>query len=133
MMTNESFLLIYDSRETENWIPEIKNSKFKRNFGKTGSVYDIVVENQDQEIKMTQKVMAYVPNEKVTLFFDAENMLKKDDYTFSENDGVTTINLNSACNSKSYIMSCMLPFFADKLEAQSQTYLDNFKEYIEKE
>ena len=80
---------------------------------------------------MTQKVMAYVPNEKVTLFFDAENMLKKDDYTFAENDGITTINLNSACNSKSYIMSCMLPFFADKLEAQSQLYLDNFKTYIE--
>ena len=103
---------------TKNWIPEIKKFEVvNENYGKTGSVYDIVVENQDQEIKMTQKVMAYV--------------LKKDDYTFSENDGVTTISLNSACNSKTYIMSCMLPFFADKLEAQSQLYLDNFKTYIE--
>ena len=117
---------------TKNWIPEIKKFEVvNENYGKTGSVYDIVVENQDQEIKMTQKVMAYVPNEKVTLFFDAENMLKKDDYTFSENDGITTINLNSACNSKSYIMSCMLPYFSDKLEAQSQLYLNNFKTYIE--
>ncbi len=40
--------------------------------------------NQGQEITMTEKVMAYVQNEKVTLFFDAENMLKTDDYVFTE-------------------------------------------------
>ncbi len=43
-----------------------------------------MIENQGQEILMTQKVIAYVKNEKVTLFFDAENMLKRDDYNFKE-------------------------------------------------
>ena len=123
-----------NSENTKKWISEIKKFEVvEENHGKTGSLYNIVVENQGQEIKMTQKVMAYVPNEKVTFFFDAENMLKKDDYTFSENNGITTINLNSSCNSKSYIMSCMLPFFKGKLEEQSQRYLENFKEFVENE
>ena len=48
---------------------------------------------------------AYVLNEKVTLFYDAENMLKKDDYLFSEENGITTITLNAACQSESFIMA----------------------------
>jgi uncharacterized membrane protein len=117
---------------SKNWIPEIKSFEaVNENFGKTGSVYDITIENQGQEIKMTQKILAFVPNEKVTFYFDAENMLKKDDYLFTENEGITTIHLNAACNSKTYIMSCMLPFFKGKFENQSQVYLDNFKEFIE--
>ena len=63
----------------KNWIPEIKSVKaVNQNTGIIGSVYNVVVLNQGQEIAMTEKIMAYVPNEKVTLFFDAENMLKKD-------------------------------------------------------
>lgn len=116
----------------KNWIPEIKSFEtVNENFGKTGSVYNVIIENQGQEIKMTQRILAYVPNEKVTFYFDAENMLKKDDYLFTEKDGVTTINLNASCNSKTYIMSCMLPYFKGKLENQSQEYLNNFKEFLE--
>ncbi|TXD51318.1 MULTISPECIES: SRPBCC family protein [unclassified Polaribacter] len=116
----------------KSWIPEIKSYEVvNENFGKTGSVYNIIVENQNQEIKMIQRILAYVPNEKVTFYFDAENMLKKDDYVFTEKNGITTISLNSSCNSKTYIMSCMLPYFKGKLERQSQVYLDNFKEFLE--
>lgn len=117
---------------SKNWIPEIKSFKVvKENQGKTGSIYDIIIENQDQEINMTQRILAYVPNEKVTFYFDAENMLKKDDYVFIEKDGITSIKLNTSCNSKTYIMSCMLPYFKGKLERESQVYLDNFKQYLE--
>ena len=80
----------------KNWIPDIKSVKpVNINPGITGSVYDVVVLNQGQEIIMTEKIMAYVLNEKVTLFYDAENMLKKDDYLFSEENGTTTITLNA--------------------------------------
>ncbi|MGK0328272.1 SRPBCC family protein [Polaribacter sp.] len=119
---------------SKNWIPEIKSFEtLNENFGKTGSVYNIIIENQGEEIKMTQRILAYVPNEKVTFYFDAENMLKKDDYIFTEKNGITTINLNASCNSKTYIMSCMLPYFKGKLENQSQVYLDNFKEFLEQQ
>jgi len=114
----------------KNWIPDIKSVKpVNINPGITGSVYDVVVLNQGQEIAMTEKIMAYVLNEKVTLFYDAENMLKKDDYLFSEENGITTITLNAACQSESFIMACMFPYFRGTFQAQDQSYLNNFKSF----
>ena len=116
----------------KNWIPDIKSVKpVNINPGITGSVYDVVVLNQGQEIAMTEKIMAYVLNEKVTLFYDAENMLKKDDYLFSEENGTTTITLNAACQSESFIMACMFPYFRGTFQAQDQSYLNNFKKFLE--
>ena len=116
----------------KNWIPDIKSVKpVNINPGITGSVYDVVVLNQGQEIVMTEKIMAYVLNEKVTLFYDAENMLKKDDYLFSEENGITTITLNAACQSESFIMACMFPYFRGTFQAQDQSYLNNFKKFLE--
>jgi hypothetical protein len=91
-----------------------------------------VIENQGQEILMTQKVIAYIENEKVTLFFDAENMLKRDDYNFKEKRGITTITLNSSCQSESYLMACMFPYFKNTFQEQDQKYLNSFKAFVEK-
>jgi len=116
----------------KNWIPDIKSVKpVNINPGITGSVYNVVVLNQGQEIVMTEKIMAYVLNEKVTLFYDAENMLKKDDYLFSEENGITTITLNAACQSESFIIACMFPYFRGTFQAQDQSYLNNFKKFLE--
>ena len=128
----EVFTTFNNTENVKNWILEIKTVEtINENVGKTGSSYKIVLDNQGQEITMTEKVVAYVPNEKVTLFFDAENMLKKDDYVFTENNGVTTITLNSSCRSDSYIMACMFPYFKSTFQDQDQAYLNNFKTYIE--
>ncbi|MFQ3181386.1 MAG: putative membrane protein [Polaribacter sp.] len=117
----------------KNWIPDIKSVKaVNENTGIIGSVYNVVVLNQGQEIAMTEKIMAYVPNEKVTLFFDAENMLKKDDYLFTEENGVTTVTLNASCQSESFLMACMFPYFKATFQAQDQSYLNNFKTFLEK-
>jgi uncharacterized membrane protein len=117
----------------KNWIPDIKSVKaVNKNAEIIGSVYKVVVLNQGQEIAMTEKILAYVSNEKVTLFFDAENMLKKDDYLFTEENGVTTITLNASCQSESFLMACMFPYFKSTFQAQDQSYLNNFKTFLEK-
>lgn len=116
----------------KHWIPEVQSVKtVNNNPGITGNVYSLVLLNQGQEITMTEKIMAYVPNEKVTLFYDAENMLKKDDYLFSENEGITTVTLHASCQSDSYIMACVFPYFKSTFIDQDQGYLNNFKAYLE--
>lgn len=131
----EDVFKVFNNQENlKNWIPEIKSFEvINENPGKTGSTYKMVVENQGQEISMIEKVLAYVPNEKVTIFFDAENMLKTDDYNFNEKDGKTIVTLNSSCKSDSYIMACMFPYFKSTFQEQDQAYLNNFKAYIEKQ
>ena len=127
------FKTFNNSENIKKWIPEVKSFEVvNKNPGKTGSVYKIVIDNQGQEITMTEKVMAYVENEKVTLFFDAEGMLKKDDYTFTEKDGVTTVTLNASCQSDTYLMACVYPLFKGTFQKQDQSYLNNFKAFAEK-
>ncbi len=118
---------------TRKWIPEIKSiDTIQSNYVKTGSIFKIVVDNNNgEEISMTEKVITYIPNEKVTLFYDAENMLKTNDYIFSEENGVTEITLNATCSSDSYIMSCLFPYFKGTFQDQDQQYLSNFKKFVE--
>jgi uncharacterized protein YndB with AHSA1/START domain len=116
----------------KNWIPDIQSVEvLKKNVGVTGSAYKIVVLNQGQEIVMTKRIVAFVPNEKLTLFYDAENMLKKDDFIFTKENGKTAISLNASCQSESFLMGCMFPYFKGTFRAQDQAYLENFKKYIE--
>ena len=130
----EVFEIFNNSENIKNWVPEVKSFEVvNNNPSKTGSVYKIVIDNKGQEVTMTEKVMAYVPNEKVTLFFDAEGMLKRDDYIFKEKDGVTVVTLNTSCQSDSYILACIFPYFKGTLQKQDQLYLNNFKAFAEKE
>ena len=117
----------------KNWIPELNSYEIiKENLGKTGSMYKLTINNKGKEISSTEKVMAYIKNEKFTLFYAAQNMLKRDDYVFKQIDGVTEIILHSSCQSDSYIMACVFPYFKGTFQAQDQMYLNNFKEFIEK-
>ena len=130
---SEVFKDFSTSENIKKWIPEIKSLKvINENPGKVGSTYEIVINNSGQDITMTQKVLAFVPNEKLTFYFDAENMLKTDDYIFTEKEGITTIQLNAICVSDSYIMACMFPYFKGTFQAQDQGYLNSFKAFAEK-
>ncbi|WP_299625435.1 SRPBCC family protein [uncultured Tenacibaculum sp.] len=132
---NEVFSVFNDTSKIKNWIPELhsieaENEKTER----TGSTYKLVMKNKNgEEIVMREKVMAFVPNEKVTLRFNSSTMLKTDDYVFSFSDGNTTIENNSKCVGGSYILSCLYPYFKGKLKSLDQEYLNNFKTFIEKQ
>lgn len=131
---DEVFKVLTNPEETKNWIPEIKEKSIaKQTTGVTGSVYNVVVVNQDQEIKMTEQVRAYVPNEKLTLYYEAENMLKTNDYLFSKEGDATRVLLNATCKSDSYIMSCLFPYFKGTFKAQDAQYLQNLKNYLERD
>lgn len=124
-----------DSSKMNNWIPELKSiSEKETKPGKVGSTYHMVVTNPNgEEITLEEKILAFVPDEKVTIFFRADNMLKTDDYTFDFENGVTTVVNNSVCRSDSYILSCVFPYFKSKFQQQDQGYLDNFKAFAEKQ
>jgi len=117
----------------KNWIPEVKSVEVVNdNPDKIGSIYKMTIQANGEEITTTEKVLDFVPNKKVTLFFDAENMLKRDEYLFTENKGITTVTLNASCQSDSYIMACMFPLFKSTFVKQDQSYMDSFKAFVEK-
>jgi len=129
----EVFPVFNDESKTQEWIPEFKSVEvIDKKLGKVGSTYKVIVTNgSGQDVVMKEKILAFVPNEKVTLNYSVEGMLKRNDFTFSEENGKTKIVQESICKSKGYIMSCMFPFFKSKFKAQDQAYLNNFKTLIE--
>lgn len=130
----EVFELFNDTSRIKEWVTDLKSVEImKETPSVTGSVYKMTVDNRGKQVAMTKKVLAYVPNEKVTHFFDAENMLKTDDFLFVEKDGKTTIKKTSSCKSESYIMSCIFPYFKNTFKEIDQKYLNNFKDIAEKQ
>jgi len=132
---SEVFELIKDKSKIKEWVTDVKSVEvMKETPSITGSLYKMTVDNRGNEVTMTQKVLAHVPNEKITHFFDAENMLKTDDYLFSEDEnGSTIITKTSSCRSESYIMSCLFPYFKSTFQEIDQKYLNNLKQLAEKQ
>ena len=130
------FTTFNDVSKLKEWIPEFKSIEtIEEKLGKTGSTYKIIVDNNGQDIIMKEKILAFVPNEKVTLFYNAGegSMLKTDDYIFTSNENSTTIIHKATCGSGKFLMSCMFPIFKSKFKEQDQEYLNNLKVFLEKE
>lgn len=131
---NEVFALFNDSSKIKNWIPELESIiVVDEKPEKTGSTYKLTVKNNNgEEISLREKVMAFVPNEKVTLLYNTDTMFKTNDYTFSFENGVTTIENKAVCKGSTYILSCLFPYFKSTFKKQDQQYLENFKLFAEK-
>ena len=125
---NEVFTDFQNVELMKQWMPELKSiDVLEETPEKVGSTYKVVVENQGKLITMTEKVLAYEPNKRLTFYFDAENMLKTDDYIFTSEGNTTKLIQTSTCTSESYVMSCLFPYFKSALRKMSQQYLEQFK------
>lgn len=124
----------FDNDENlKSWIPEIKSIEVvKQNSEKTGNEYQLIVDNQGQEIKVKQQILSYILNEKITLQSIMKDIQKVDDYVFTKSGkDTTTIEFTTKYKSNSYILGCLLPYFKSKFKEQDQKYLDNFKQFVE--
>ncbi|WGH75931.1 SRPBCC family protein [Tenacibaculum tangerinum] len=116
----------------KKWMPDLESIETIEELpNKLGSTYKVVVENKGKPITMTQKILEYEHNERIALGYDAENMLKTDDYVFTAEGNNTKILQTSICTSESYVMSCLFPYFKGALKKMSQQYLDQFKKVSE--
>ena len=131
---SETFRLFNDQSTTKEWIPEFQKIEvINEKPGVTGSEYRITVDNNGQMISMKEKVLAYVENEKVTLYVDSESVLKTNDYSFTSEGGKTKIKLDVTYQGESYILNCVFPYFKGTFKGIDEGYLQNFKAFAEKQ
>ena len=129
----ETFTMFTDIATITLWNPEYSAVEVvDQKPGITGSRYDIKVLHNNQTIIIKEKVLAYVKNEKITLFIDRDGVIERDDYTFTRDGSHTVINLNSSYQAKSYILGCVLPYFKSKFKKIDEVSLNNFKNFAEK-
>lgn len=119
-------------QNSKQWIPDVKEVQvIEETPNRIGSTYKMLVDNNGENFTIIEKIKSYELNTKFSVFFDAENMKKTNNFTFKSNDTSTIIKLNASCKSDSYILSCVFPYFKSVFVEQDQRYLNNFKDYIE--
>ena len=129
----KTFTTFTDLSVIPKWNPEYNEIEVvELKPGITGSIYNIKVLHNNQTTIIREKVLAYVKNEKITLFIDKDGVVERDDYTFSSDGSHTVINLSSSYQAKSYLLSCVLPFFKSKFKKIDEVFLNNLKTYVEK-
>jgi len=130
---SETFQIFNDQESISEWIPEItKVETIEEKPGFVGSEYRITIDNQGQIMTKKEKILAYIEDQKVTFHFDAENVLKTDDYTFSSDGNSTTIKLDVSFQAETYLLSCVFPYFKGTFKGLDEQYLSNFKAFVEK-
>ena len=128
----KTFSTFTDLSAKTQWNPEYNAIEvIELKPGITGSIYNIKVLHNNQITIIREKVLAYVKNEKITLFIDKDGVVERDDYTFSSDGSHTVINLSSSYQAKSYLLSCVLPFFKFKFKKIDEVFLNNFKRFLE--
>ena len=128
----KTFSTFTDLSAKTQWNPEYNAIEvIELKPGITGSIYNIKVLHNNQTTIIREKVLAYVKNEKITLFIDKDGVVERDDYTFSSDGSHTVINLSSSYQAKSYLLSCVLPFFKFKFKKIDEVFLNNFKRFLE--
>lgn len=130
---SEVFKLFQDDEIRKKWMPEIKNIEpINITPQKLGSTYKVIIDNHGEKLEMTQKIKAYVLNEKITLQFSSKEMLKTEDFNFIKQDNKTKITQHSTLQTNSYLLACTFPWFKHKFKDLAQDYLNDFKAIIEK-
>ena len=128
----KTFSTFTDLSAKTQWNPEYNAIEvIELKPGITGSIYNIKVLHNNQTTIIREKVLAYVKNEKITLFIDKDGVVERDDYTFSSDGSHTVINLSSSYQAKNYLLSCVLPFFKFKFKKIDEVFLNNFKRFLE--
>ena len=128
----KTFSTFTDLSAKTQWNPEYNAIEvIELKPGITGSIYNIKVLHNNQITIIREEVLAYVKNEKITLFIDKDGVVERDDYTFSSDGSHTVINLSSSYQAKSYLLSCVLPFFKFKFKKIDEVFLNNFKRFLE--
>ncbi|MCG8804701.1 SRPBCC family protein [Tenacibaculum finnmarkense] len=119
--------------QLKKWLPDVKSIEPKQEKpGVLGSTYNVIVENNGQEVKMVQRISDYIENEKITFEFHSNQMVKTTEYNFIANGNTTKIVQNSSVNSKSYMTACLYPYFKGTFKKISLLSLKKCKEYVEK-
>jgi len=121
------FALYNDMDQIDQWIPSIKTIKpLKETQNKKGSVYEMVIDNEGNEITMKEKVLDYKEGELVSLEFDAGAMTKTDVFTFAQAGNKTKIIGKHTVRGNNYFYKCMFSMFGSNMQGIDQGYMDAF-------
>ncbi len=137
IVVNKPVKEVFDDFKTidnqKKWMPELDTIEpISENPQKIGSKYRLLLMIEGKQTMMKQKILAFVPNQKIAYRFNSDVLVRNEDYLFEKQENTTKIIQHTRIRSMSYMLACTFPWFKRNFVEGSQEYLNNFKKFVEK-
>jgi len=129
----ETWTKFNDPGQMSNWMPEVLEIDLIRiEPDNVGTEYAMKVESEGGDVRITQRINEYVPNQKVVLHLDAGDMIKTSTYYFTVEESMVVITGNHICEGQSYIFKCIFAYFRPMFKRIDDEHMSQFKEWVER-
>ncbi len=128
----EAWAVMNDEKNLPNWIKGFKRTELISGTANTvGSVSNVYVEENGQEMIMKETIKDVVPNELLSMVFTMDIMNMDYDMVFAQEGEQTTITSKSTTKGNGLFAKSIVYFMAGTMKAQEDENLNNLKKIIE--
>lgn len=128
----QTFELYNDINHLQSWIPEVKSVEvMEGELNEPGTRLRMTVSNEGNTVVLNERIIEFIPNQKVVLEFDAGAMYKLNAVLFTAVGATTVIEGTYSCRGSNLFYRSMFSFFKNTFKTIDQGYLDSFKSFSE--
>ncbi len=128
----EAFRKFNDPGTLSRWIPEMKSLEILEiKPGMVGTKMKMIIENNGKRMELFEEVTAYEENKLIGLSFNSGMMQKEDRVEFIGSGETTTIKGTYTATGSNLFYKSLFSLFKNQFKSIDETYLNNFKTFIE--
>lgn len=129
---NEAWAVMSDESNLPKWINGFKRIELvSGEKNAVGAVSNVYVEDEGEEIMMTETITAIMPGEQMVMTFSMDFMNMDYEMLFEETDGKTKITTKSTTTGNGMMAKSMISFMPDAMRTQEKENLQSLKRIIE--
>lgn len=121
-------------QKMKDWLPNIDSIQLLNEIPKKiGTTHTIFIKQGEQKTTMKRKIVSFIENQEIGYRYTSKDLLKTDTYLVSSlSDNQTKLMQKSSIAPNSFMLSCTYPWFKNRLQQLHVSYLNSFKELVEK-
>lgn len=129
---NEAWSVMSDEANLPEWISGFKKTELVSGTANTiGAVSKIYVEENGQEMTMTETITNIIPNELLAMTFTMDFMDMDYEVILNEKDGKTTLKSKSKTTGNGLFAKSMVSFMKGSMKSQEEINMNKLKNIIE--
>lgn len=127
----EAWAVLSDSSRVDEWLQDIKRMEpVSGTPGEKGAVTHIYIDQNGEEMMMTETITASNPPRYVAMTFGMDFMNMDYEMHLKEKDGKTVISTKSLIRGNDWVARSILAFMPGLMKEQEETNLENLKQLI---
>ncbi len=127
----EAWSVLSDESKVKDWIEGYKRSELVSGTPNTvGATSNVYVDNQGQEMMMTETITEFIPHKKMAMTFTMDFMDMDYEMTLNESNGKTNIKSTSTTKGNSLFAKSLMSFMKSGMKAQEDANMARLEKVI---